>query len=56
MRLFAGVALSALGNGLTLPFLFVYLARVCDLPTSTVGLVLAGMGLSAWSRRRRAAR
>ncbi len=44
-RYFAGVALSALGSGLTLPFLFVYLARVRDLPTSTVGLVLAGMGV-----------
>ena len=44
-RYFAGVALSALGSGLTLPFLFVYLSRVRDLPTPTVGLVLAGMGL-----------
>ena len=44
-RYFTGVALSALGSGLTLPFLFVYLSRVRDLPTPTVGLVLAGMGL-----------
>jgi MFS family permease len=44
-RYFAGVALSALGSGLTLPFLFVYLSRVRDIPTATVGLVLAGMGL-----------
>jgi MFS family permease len=44
-RYFVGVALSALGSGLTLPFLFVYLSKVRDLPTSTVGLVLAGMGV-----------
>ena len=44
-RYFAGVALSTVGSGLTLPFLFVYLAEVRDLPTPTVGLVLAGMGL-----------
>ncbi|GAA1942681.1 MFS transporter [Nocardioides marmoribigeumensis] len=44
-RYFLGVALTAVGSGLTLPFLFVYLAKVRDLPTATVGLVLAGMGV-----------
>lgn len=44
-RYFVGVALSALGSGLTLPFLFVYLAQVRDIPTATVGLVFAWMGV-----------
>ncbi len=44
-RYLLGVALSALGSGLTLPFLFVYLSVVRDLPTATVGLVLAAMGV-----------
>lgn len=44
-RLFVGVALSALGSGLTLPFLYVYLNEVRDLPTTTVGLLFAWMGL-----------
>lgn len=44
-RLFVGVALSALGSGLTLPFLYVYLAEVRGIGTSTVGLLLAWMGV-----------
>lgn len=44
-RLFVGIALSALGSGLTLPFLYVYLAEVRGVSTSTVGLLFAWMGL-----------
>ena len=44
-RLFVGIGLSALGSGLTMPFLYVYLAEVRGIPTSTVGLIFAWMGL-----------
>src|SRR3954470_18492305 len=44
-RLFVGVACSALGTGLTMPFLYVYLAEVRGISTSTVGLIFAWMGL-----------
>lgn len=44
-RLFVGIACSALGSGLTMPFLYVYLAEVRGIPTSTVGLLFAFMGL-----------
>ena len=44
-RLFLGFAFSALGSGLTMPFLFVYLAEVRGIPTTTVGLMFAWMGL-----------
>ncbi|HET8601904.1 MAG TPA: MFS transporter, partial [Segeticoccus sp.] len=44
-RLFVGVAFSALGSGLTMPFLYVYLSEVRGIPTSTVGLLFAWMGL-----------
>jgi len=44
-RLFVGIALSALGSGLTMPFLYVYLAEVRGIPTATVGLLFAFMGL-----------
>lgn len=44
-RLFVGIAFSALGSGLTLPFLYVYLAQVRGISTSTVGLLFAWMGL-----------
>jgi MFS family permease len=44
-RLFVGIALSALGSGLTMPFLYVYLADVRGIPTATVGLLFAFMGL-----------
>lgn len=44
-RIFVGFALSALGGGLTMPFLYVYLAQVRGLPTATVGLLFAWMGV-----------
>lgn len=44
-RLFVGIAFSALGSGLTMPFLYVYLAEVRGIPTATVGFVFAFMGL-----------
>ena len=44
-RLFVGFAFSALGSGLTMPFLYVYLAEVRDIPTATVGWMFAWMGL-----------
>ena len=44
-RLFVGIAFSALGSGLTMPFLYVYLAQVRGIPTATVGLLFAFMGL-----------
>lgn len=44
-RLFVGLALSALGSGLTMPFLFVYLSQVRGISTATVGLLFAWMGL-----------
>ena len=44
-RLFVGIAFSALGSGLTMPFLYVYLAEMRGISTSTVGLLFAWMGL-----------
>jgi MFS family permease len=44
-RLFVGIGLSALGSGLTMPFLYVYLAEVRGISTTTVGLLFAWMGL-----------
>ena len=44
-RIFIGFGFSALGSGLTMPFLFVYLAEVRGFPTPTVGLIFAWMGL-----------
>lgn len=44
-RLFLGLAFSALGSGLTMPFLYVYLAEVRGIATTTVGLLFAWMGL-----------
>ncbi len=44
-RQFIGIALSAVGSGLSIPFLFVYLTVVRDLPTTAIGLVLAWMGV-----------
>lgn len=40
-RLLVGVSAAAVGNGLTLPLLVVYLSQVRELPTTTAGLVLA---------------
>ncbi len=47
-RLFAGVALSSLGHGLTMPFLYVYLAQVREIPGPKVGLIFAWMGLASF--------
>ncbi len=44
-RIFVGVACSALGHGLTLPFLYIYLTSARHLDPSVVGLVIAYMGL-----------
>ena len=44
-RLLVGFAFSALGSGLTMPFLYVYLAEVRGFATASVGLVFAWMGL-----------
>ncbi len=44
-RLFVGIAFSALGSGLTMPFLYVYLAEIRGISTATVGLLFAWMGL-----------
>lgn len=44
-RIFLGFAFSALGSGLTMPFLYVYLAQVRGFETSTVGWIFAWMGL-----------
>jgi len=44
-RIFVGFAFSALGSGLTMPFLYVYLAEVRHFPTQTIGLIFALMGL-----------
>jgi MFS family permease len=44
-RLFLGFAFSALGSGLTMPFLYVYLNEVRGFETATVGYVFAWMGL-----------
>lgn len=46
-RLLVGTLLSAIGNGMTLPFLFVYLTQVRGLDSSVVGFVVAWMGLLA---------
>jgi len=40
-RLLVGLAFSALGNGLTLPLLIVYLHEIRGIPTTTAGLVVA---------------
>ena len=40
-RLLVGLAFSALGNGLTIPLLIVYLHDIRGLPTTTAGLVVA---------------
>jgi MFS family permease len=44
-RILAGTVFSAIGRGLTLPFLFVYLSEVRGLPAGTVGLLVGWMGL-----------
>ncbi|TQL67845.1 putative MFS family arabinose efflux permease [Nocardioides albertanoniae] len=44
-RVLVGFAFASLGNGLTLPFLYVYMAQVRDLGSSTAGWMFAWMGL-----------
>src|SRR5256885_12403827 len=44
-RILVGSVCSAIGRGLTLPFLFVYLNQVRGLPAGTVGLLVGWMGL-----------
>lgn len=46
-RIQLGNALSAFGNGFTVPYLFLYVARVRDLGASTAGVVLAVFALAA---------
>ncbi|MEU0845507.1 MFS transporter [Streptomyces sp. NPDC005962] len=46
-RIQLGNALSAFGNGFTVPFLFVYVAQVRDLGAHTAGLVLAMFAVAA---------
>ncbi|MDT3400453.1 MFS transporter [Streptomyces sp. B1866] len=46
-RIQMGNALSAFGNGFTVPFLFIYVARVRDLGASTAGVVLATFAVAA---------
>jgi hypothetical protein len=44
-RLLLGTYLSALGTGMTLPFLYIYLHEVRGIDSTLVGLVSAWMGL-----------
>ncbi len=44
-RILLGTLFSAIGRGLTLPFLFVYLNEVRGLPAGTVGLLVGWTGL-----------
>ncbi|MER0246050.1 MFS transporter [Streptomyces sp. HSW2009] len=46
-RIQLGNALSAFGNGFTVPFLFVYVAQVRNLGASTAGVVLATFAVAA---------
>lgn len=46
-RILAGVLFSAIGKGLTLPFLLIYLTKVRGLDAGAVGLLVGWMGLVA---------
>lgn len=46
-RLLFGTLLAAIGQGMTLPFLFIYLTKVRHLDPTVVGLVVGWMGLLA---------
>jgi MFS family permease len=46
-RLLVGTLFSAVGRGLTLPFLFIYLSQVRGLEAGTVGFLVAWMGAVA---------
>lgn len=43
-RIFVGFGFSALGSGLTMPFLYVYLSEMRGISTATVGMLFAFMG------------
>ncbi|MBB5871112.1 MFS family permease [Allocatelliglobosispora scoriae] len=45
-RMLLGTAVSAIGRGLTLPFLFIYLTKVRDITPTTAGLVIGWLGLA----------
>jgi MFS family permease len=44
-RLLIGTLLAALGQGMTLPFLFIYLTKVRHIDATVVGLIVGWMGL-----------
>ncbi|HEX6687006.1 MAG TPA: MFS transporter [Candidatus Limnocylindrales bacterium] len=44
-RILIGTIFSALGRGFTLPFLFIYMTKVRDIPESTAGLLIGWFGL-----------
>ena len=46
-RLLIGTASSAIGRGLTLPFLYIYLTKVRDIAPTTAGLVIGWLGLTS---------
>src|SRR5262245_2589590 len=46
-RILLATLFSSIGNGLTLPFLLIYLTRVRGLDAGTVGLLVGWMGLVA---------
>ncbi len=46
-RIQVGNALSAFGNGFTVPYTFLYVARVRDLGSTTAGVALAGFAMAA---------
>src|SRR5882762_3502544 len=46
-RLILGTLLAAMGQGMTLPFLFIYLTEVRHIGSTTVGFVVAWMGVLA---------
>jgi MFS family permease len=46
-RLLAATFFSATGRGLTLPFMFIYLTKVRDLPSTTAGLIIAWLAVCA---------
>ncbi|MFW6723608.1 MFS transporter [Streptomyces sp. MAR4 CNY-716] len=46
-RIQVGNALSAFGNGFTVPYTFLYVSRVRDLGSTTAGVALAGFAMAA---------
>src|SRR6185369_16829321 len=46
-RILAATLFSATGRGLTLPFMFIYLTTVRDVPAATAGFVIAWMAVCA---------